>query len=178
MGKPAGLPDWSGCGLMVHRICSDYPTIGPKRQDLKRGDTPMAQERRMNLRFPPEMFDELDEKRFKARTSFQEIGFRLFEEWLTGKHPEPKPAPAKPLDPLLEKVEMIRTGGDAELFAIVKKAVEASYGILQHSLTAEEIEHLKAAANRDASVVGRHRGPGKGGEEPAGTGQKRTRKSA
>ena len=138
----------------------------------------MAQERRMNLRFPPEMFEELDEKRFKARTSFQEIGFRLFHEWLTGRHPDPKPAPPKPLEPFLEKVEMIRNSGDSELFAIIKKAVDASYAILQHSLSDQDIENLRATTNRDAGVAGRHRGDGKSGEELPGMGRKRSRKSA
>ncbi len=138
----------------------------------------MARERRINLRFTPEKFDQLDEKRFKAKTTFQEIGYRLFEEWLTGKHPEPKHIPPPPLEPFLEKVEMIRQSGDPELFAIIKKAVEASYGILQHGLTDEDIEHLKAAANRHAGVGGRHSGAGKLGEAPGGVGQKRTRKSA
>ena len=138
----------------------------------------MAQERRINLRFPPERFDQLDEKRFKARTTFQEIGARLFEEWLTGEHPEPKLPPPRKLDPLLEKMEMIRASGDAELLAIVKRAVEVSYGLLQHSLTPEEIGHLRAAANNHAGVAGRHRGDGSPGEESTGTGRKGTRKSA
>lgn len=138
----------------------------------------MAQERRINLRFPPERFDQLDEKRFKARTTFQEIGARLFEEWLTGEQPEPKLPPPPKLDPLLEKVEMIRASGDAELLAIVKRAVEVSYGLLQHSLTTEEIGHLRAAANSHPGVAGRNRGTGVAGEESAGEGKKGTRKSA
>ena len=138
----------------------------------------MAQERRINLRFPSEMFEHLDEKRFKARTSFQQIGLQLFEEWLTGKHPDPPPRPGpNPPDPLVEKLAMVRASGDAGLIGIVKKAVEVSYGLLQHSLTAEDIEHLKAAS-RDSGVAGTHRGTGGAGEEHPGAGKRRTRKSA
>jgi hypothetical protein len=138
----------------------------------------MAQERRINLRFPPDRFDQLDEKRFQARTTFQEIGARLFEEWLTGKHPEPKLLAAPKLDPFLEKVEMIRASGDAELLAIVKRAVDVTYGLLQHSLTPEEIGQLRAAANSHTGLAVRHRRTGVAGEEPAGEGGKGTRKSA
>lgn len=137
----------------------------------------MAQERRMNLRFPSERFDLLDEKRFKMRTSFQEIGSRLFEEWLTGERevviPQPPPKP----DPLVEKLEMIRASGDQELFAMVRKAVDVTYGLLQHFLTPEDIEHLRAA-NGHAGVAGRNRGAGGISEELSGPGKKRTRKSA
>jgi hypothetical protein len=140
----------------------------------------MAQERerRINLRFPSGMFDQLDEKRFKARTSWQEIGFSLFEEWLLGKRPDPPPRPVpEPPDPLVEKLAVIRASGDVGLIGIVKKAVEVSYGLLQHSLTPEDIEHLKAA-NRDSGVAGRHSGDGSPGEEHPGAGKKRTRRSA
>jgi hypothetical protein len=138
----------------------------------------MAQERRINLRFPSEMFEQLDEKRFKARTSFQQIGYQLFEEWLTGKHPDPPPRTApNPPDPLVEKLATIRASGDAGLIGIVKKAVEVSYGLLEHSLKPEEIENLKAA-NRDSGVAGTHRGAGSIGEEHSGAGKRRTRRSA
>lgn len=138
----------------------------------------MTPERRLNLRFPSEMFEQLDEKRFKARTSFQQIGFQLFEEWLTGKHPDPPPRPGpKPPDPLVEKLAIVRASGDAGLIGIVKKAVEVSYGLLEHSLTPEEIEHLKAA-NRDAGLAGAHRGTGSVGEEHLGARKRRTRRSA
>ena len=137
----------------------------------------MAQERRMNLRFPSERFDQIDEKRFKMRTSFQEIGSRLFEEWLTGERQVVMPPPAQKADPLVEKLEIIRASGDQELFAMVRKAVDVTYGLLQHSLTAEDIEHLRAA-NGNAGVAGRNRGPGGVGEELSGPGKRRTRKSA
>jgi hypothetical protein len=138
----------------------------------------MAQERRLNLRFSPERFDQIDEKRFKLRASFQEIGTQLFEEWLNGERevtitpPTPKP------DPLIEKLEIIRASGDAELIAMVKKAVEVTYGLLQHSLTPEDIQHLRTAANNHAGVAGLHRGTGGAGEEVPRDGKKRTRKSA
>ncbi len=138
----------------------------------------MAQERRINLRFPPERFDQLDEKRFKQRTTFQDIGVRLFEEWLTGEHPEPKLPPAPKLDPLAEKMEIVRASGDAELIAIIKRAVEVAYGLLQHSLTPEEIGHLRAAANNNASLAGRHRRTGSAGEVSITEGSDGTRKSA
>jgi hypothetical protein len=148
----------------------------PKRQDLNEALS-MAQERRINLRFSPEKFNEIDEKRFKERTSFQEIGIRLFEEWLTGQHPEPKALPPKPMDPLLEKVDIIRASGNPTLLAIVRKAVEASYGLLQHSLSAEQIEHLRAA-NRDSGLAGRHRRDEGTAQIGPGTGKGRRRESA
>jgi hypothetical protein len=124
------------------------------------------------------MFEQLDEKRFKARTSFQQIGYQLFEEWLTGKHPDPPPRPGpNPPDPLMEKLATIRASGDTGLIGIVKKAVEVSYGLLQHSLKPEEIERLKAA-NRDSGVARTHRGAGSIGEEHPGAGKRRTRRSA
>jgi hypothetical protein len=138
----------------------------------------MAPERRINLRFPSEMFGQLDEKRFRARTSFQQIGFQLFEEWLTGKHPDPPPRPEPiPPDPLLEKLQAVRASGDDRLISIVKKAVEVSHGLLQHSFAREEIEQFKSA-NRQSGVAGTHRGTGDAREEPAGGGKRRTRKSA
>ena len=138
----------------------------------------MAKERRINLRFPTEMFEQLDEKRFKARTSFQQIGYQLFEEWLTGKHPDPPPRPGpNPPDPLVEKLSTIRASEDAGLISIVKKAVEVSYGLLEHSLKPEEIEYLKAA-HRKSGVAGPHSGAGSSGEEHPGAGKRRTRRSA
>lgn len=138
----------------------------------------MAQERRMNLRFPSERFDQLDEKRFKMRTTFQEIGARLFEEWLAGERQVVVAPPATKPDPLVEKLEMIRASGDQELFAICRKAVDVTYGLLQHSLTPEDIEHLRAAANNRTGLAGRDRGARSAGEELPGPGKKRTRKSA
>ncbi len=138
----------------------------------------MGYERRINLRFPADRFDQLDEKRFQARTTFQDIGVRLFEEWLTGQRPDPPPAPPRKLDPLAEKFEIVRASGDAELVAIIRKAVEVSYGLLQHSLTPEDIQHLRDAAHSDAGLAGPHRGARGVREEPAGEGKKGTRKSA
>lgn len=140
----------------------------------------MAQERRINLRFPPEKFDELDEKRFRAKTTFQDIGVQLFEEWLTGKHPDPAPRlPKQPADPLVEMLGVIRASGDAQLLGIVKKAIEASYGLLEHSLTREDIDHLKAAAaGSDSGMAGRNRGPGFSGTGEPAAGKRGTRKSA
>jgi hypothetical protein len=138
----------------------------------------MAQERRINLRFSPEMFDQIDEKRFKLRTSFQQIGVRLFEEWVTGQRPEPKLPPPPKSHPLTEKLETVLASGDAGLIGIVRKAVDASYGLLQHSLTAEEIQHLKAAAHRDSAVAGRDRDTGGTVEGLPGAGKKGTRRSA
>lgn len=137
----------------------------------------MAHERRVNLRFPIERFDQLDEKRFKMRTTFQEIGSRLFEEWLTGERSVALPPPTK-TDPLLEKFEMVRASGDAQLLAIVRKAVEASYGLLQHSLSAEEIERLRAATNSYTGMAGKHRGAGVSGDGEPGVSKTGTRKSA
>jgi hypothetical protein len=100
----------------------------------------------LNLRFPAELYQQLDEKRFKTRTTFQAVGLHLFEEWLKEDTPEmPRRTYQRQKDPLVEKLAAIRASGDQTLIEIVKRAVEASYGILQHALTAEDINHLKAA---------------------------------
>ena len=138
----------------------------------------MANERRINIRFSPERFDQLDEKRFRAKLTFQEIGVQLFDEWLTGERhverPPERPAP----DPLLEKLEMIRASGDKELIALVQKAIDASYGILKHSLTPEEIEHLRAATHSGTGMAARNRLSGRGRQGEPGEGKKGTRKTA
>jgi hypothetical protein len=164
--------EWFICsGSIMKSLDQGVKTLNERRRS-------MAQERRMNLRFDPDKFDQLDEKRFRERTSFQEIGARLFDEWLTGKHPEPKLPPQKPADPLVQKMDVIRASGKTELFAMIKKSVEVVYGILQHSVSQEEIEKYKAAADNSPTMAGGYRGPRNTGEGLLGAGQARTRKSA
>ena len=45
----------------------------------------MAKERRINLRFSEELYEQLDRKRFEEKTSFQAIGSALFVDWVRGK---------------------------------------------------------------------------------------------
>ena len=136
----------------------------------------MADERRLNLRFPGELYEQLDEKRFRTRTTFQAVGLHLFEEWLKADTPElPRRTYQKQKDPLVEKLAAIRASGDQSLIEIVKRAVEASYGILQHSLTEEDINRLKAA--RGGSTVAPPNRALRGGQD-RGEGKPGTRKSA
>ena len=107
--------------------------------------------RRVNLRFTPEYFDKLDEKRFRSRSSFQELGARLFDNWLAGDGDVPLHSSLrKPADPLLEKLAMIQARGDKGLLALIQKAIDVSYSVMQHSLTPEELAHLKAVAYGEA----------------------------
>ncbi len=136
----------------------------------------MADERRLNLRFPAELYEQLDEKRFRTRTTFQAVGLHLFEEWLKADTPElPRRTYQKQKDPLIEKLAAIRASGDQSLIEIVKRAVEASYGILQHGLTDEDISRLKAA--RGGSTVAPQNRPQRGGPD-RGESKPGTRKSA
>jgi hypothetical protein len=107
--------------------------------------------RRINLRFTPEYFDKLDEKRFRSRLSFQELGARLFDNWLAGDGDVPLHGSLrKPAEPLLEKLAMIQARGDKGLIALIQKAIDVSYSVMQHSVTPEELAHLKAVAYGDA----------------------------
>jgi len=40
---------------------------------------------RISLRIPADLFDRLDRKRFEEKTTFQQIGLQLFEDWLRGE---------------------------------------------------------------------------------------------
>ena len=42
------------------------------------------EEKRIALRVSPDLFERLDEKRWRARSSFQKIGIDLFVQWLEG----------------------------------------------------------------------------------------------
>jgi len=107
--------------------------------------------RRISLRFTPEHFDKLDEKRFRSRLSFQQLGLRLFNNWLTGDDLVPlhgvirKPAP-----PLLEKVAILEASGDKGALALAQKAIDISFSVLQQSVTPEELAHFKAVAYGEA----------------------------
>lgn len=114
----------------------------------------MADERRLNLRFPPELFEQMDEKRFKTRTTFQAIGLHLFEEWVKSDQPAvPRRSARKQREPFLEMAAIVLASGDESLIEMLKKAVEATYGLLQHSLTGEQINQLRAAARGDSGVA-------------------------
>lgn len=45
----------------------------------------MNDERRINFRVAPDLFDRLDDKRHKEKTTWQDVGVHLFTEWLEGK---------------------------------------------------------------------------------------------
>ncbi|MCC7157787.1 MAG: hypothetical protein IT161_24615 [Bryobacterales bacterium] len=107
--------------------------------------------RRINLRFTPEYFDKLDEKRFRSRLSFQELGARLFDNWLSGDGDVPLHGSLrKPADSLLERLAIIQARGDKGLLALIQKAIDVSYSVMQHSVTPEELAHLKAVAYGEA----------------------------
>ncbi len=107
--------------------------------------------RRVNLRFTSEYFDKIDEKRFRARLSFQEIGARLFDNWLNSDGAAPLHSSLrKPAEPLLEKLAMIQARGDKGLLTLIEKAISISFSVMQNSLSPEELAHLKAVAYGEA----------------------------
>ena len=107
--------------------------------------------RRVNLRFTPEYFDKLDEKRFRARSTFQEIGARLFDNWLNSETDVPLHSSLrKPADPWLEKLAMLQARGDKGLLTLIEKAITISFSVMQNSLNPEELAHLKAVAYGEA----------------------------
>ena len=111
----------------------------------------MALERRINIRFSPERFEKLDEKRFRERLTFQDIGVRLFENWLAGETDQPARAGLRrPADPYLERLAILQSVGDEGLISMVKKAIDVSWGILQHSVPREEIDRLRSVAYGEA----------------------------
>jgi hypothetical protein len=107
----------------------------------------MDGERRINLRFTSERFQKLDEKRSKQKTTFQEIGVRLFENWLAGDSEQAtRSSLRRPAEPVIEKLGVVLASNDNGLIKMVEMAIESSYGLLQHSISREDIERLKAAA--------------------------------
>ncbi len=111
----------------------------------------MNNERRINLRFTPEHFDRLDEKRFRARLSFQELGTRLFDEWLARESDEPMHSSLrKPANPRMEKHAILQAHGDKGLLTLVDRAIDMSFSMLQQSITPEELTHLRAVAYGEA----------------------------
>jgi len=104
----------------------------------------------------PEHFDKLDEKRFRSRLSFQELGLRLFDDWLSSENELPRGMHSslrKPADPLLEKVAMIQARREKGLLTLIEKAVNASYAVMQKTLTPEELAHLRAVAYGEAAPL-------------------------
>ncbi len=116
----------------------------------------MANVRRINLRFTPEDFDKINEKRFRRRLSFQDLGMRLFDNWLAGEGDVASHSSLRrPADPLLEKIAMIQARGENDFLALIRKAVDLSYSALERSLSAEELEHLRAVAHGEAEPLPR-----------------------
>ncbi len=116
----------------------------------------MASVRRINLRFTPEDFDKIDEKRSRWHLSFQGLGMRLFDNWLSGEgdvaiHSSLR----KPADPLLEKLAVLQARGDKDFLAVLRKVVDLSYSALERSVSADELEHLKAIAYGEAEPLPR-----------------------
>jgi hypothetical protein len=114
----------------------------------------MTTERRINLRFTPEHFDKIDEKRFRQRLSFQDLGMRLLDNWLASEGDLAMYSSLrKPADPLVEKLAVLQARGDKGLMALPQKAIDLAYSILQQSVSAEELEHLKAVAYGEAKPL-------------------------
>ncbi len=114
----------------------------------------MASVRRINLRFTPEDFDKIDEKRFRWRLSFQELGMRLFDSWLGSEGDVAAHSSLRrPADPLLEKIAMIQARGDEDFLALIRKAIDLSYSALERSVSAEDLEHLRAVAYGEAEPL-------------------------
>ncbi len=111
----------------------------------------MSIERRLNLRFAPERFDKLDEKRSQERLTFQEIGVRLFEYWLSGTaDPAVRGGLRRPADPYMERFAILLAHNDEALVSMTKKSIDVAWGVLQHSVPPEEIQHLRAVAYGEA----------------------------
>jgi hypothetical protein len=111
----------------------------------------MVGDRRLNIRIPADRFERLDEKRFREKLTFQEIGVRLFENWLAGETDQPaRSGLRRPADPYIERFAILQGVGDESLVAMIKKAIDVSWGILQHSVPREEIERLRSAAYGEA----------------------------
>ncbi len=107
--------------------------------------------RRVNLRFAPDYFDKLDEKRFRSRLTFQELGAQLFDDWLVGKADAPmRSSIRRPADPMVEKLCILQARGEKGLLALAYKAIDACFAVLLHSVTPEELTHLKAVAYGEA----------------------------
>jgi len=104
---------------------------------------------RINLRFDPEDFDKLNEKRFRERLSFQQLGARLFDRWLVGDVPSPVSI-RKPADPLLEKFAMLQVHGDKEQLELLKKVIDVTYLVMERFATPEELAHLRAVVYGEA----------------------------
>jgi hypothetical protein len=131
----------------------------------------MPTDKRINLRFSTERFEKLDEKRFREKLTFQDIGVRLFENWLAGQTDQPaRSGLRRPADPYLERFAMLQAIGDADLVSMIKKAIDVAYGMVQHSLSKEELDRLRAMAygespkqefglDKDAEVKRRGRRP-------------------
>lgn len=114
----------------------------------------MASERRINLRFTSEHFDKIDEKRFRARLSFQELGMRLFDNWLASEGDVAMYSSLrKPADPLLEKLAVLQAREDEDFLALARKVIDLSYSVLQQSVSAEELAHLRAVAYGEAKPL-------------------------
>lgn len=43
---------------------------------------------RVSIQVPPDLFEAMDKKRFEDKASFQEVGERLFRQWLGEEPPE------------------------------------------------------------------------------------------
>ena len=76
-------------------------------------------ERRMSLRFDPQTFRKLEKRRVDEDTSFQEVGERLFGQWLSGEAPPP-PGPFGELTKDEERIlraalDYLRHGPENEL---------------------------------------------------------------
>jgi hypothetical protein len=119
----------------------------------------MDGERRINLRFAAKRFQKLDEKRSKQKTTFQEIGVRLFENWLAGDSEQAtRSSLRRPAEPIIEKLGVVLASDDKGLIKMLEMAIESSYGLLQHSLSQEDIERLKAAAYGEGKRAISHSG--------------------
>lgn len=89
---------------------------------------------RISLRIPADLFLRLDDKRHFERTTFQDVGLRLFREWLEGKHPAPSAgheALSKSDAAQVQKLIQILTSGDDETIAAAKANMDLFFDRLR-----------------------------------------------
>ncbi|MCL5743761.1 MAG: hypothetical protein M1541_07515, partial [Acidobacteria bacterium] len=105
-------------------------------------------------------------------------GVRLFENWLAGDSEQAtRSSLRRPAEPVIEKLGVVLASNDKGLIKMVEMAIESSYGLLQHSMSREDIERLKAAAYGEGTQEAVHGGSEVvlGGPSPS---RRRPRRSA
>ena len=93
----------------------------------------MPDDKRITIRFDPAVWDRLDDKRHGQRTTFQDVGARLFADWLGA----PK---SDRLVPISEQIAPpIATESDSEIYSLLSRL-----NIKQEDLGGDLLKILKS----------------------------------